>query len=123
MVALEVTRNGKRVCVAGIGDDGVVSAHVHWNGRPGRAAHPQLNVGGLHGDTDVHVTWFGRAIRVGDAVTVRVVEVAESDPPKTSRQGLTVPGEPSGVEPPARRRRASRKRSKPGAAPVRGSRT
>jgi hypothetical protein len=111
MVALEVTRNGRRLCVAGIGDEGVVSAHVHWNGRPGRAAHPQLAVGGLHGDSNVHVTWVERAIRVGDVVTIRVVEVPDADPPPTRRQGLPVPGKPA---PPNRpRRRASRRHSEP----------
>ena len=32
MIALEVSRNGKRLCVAGVGDNGVVDALVVWNG-------------------------------------------------------------------------------------------
>jgi hypothetical protein len=36
MIALEVSRNGKRLCVAGVGDNGVVTAMVVWNGRPTR---------------------------------------------------------------------------------------
>jgi hypothetical protein len=93
MIALEVSRNGKRLCVAGVGDNGVVDAMVVWNGRPKQVAHPHLHVGGLHSATNLFVEWLDRTLRVGDQVTIRVVEVDESDPPKKTQLGLAAPSQ------------------------------
>lgn len=91
MIALEVSRNGKQLCVAGVGDNGVVDAMVVWNGRPNRAAHPHLIVGGLNSTTNEFLRWMDRILRVGDAITIRVVEVKESDPPRKTHSGLAAP--------------------------------
>lgn len=89
MIVLEVSRNGKLLCTAGVGDNGVLDADVHWNGQRGRVAHPHLVVGGLDGDTRLHLSWIDRTIRVGDVITIKVVEKAEADPPK-KRHGPAV---------------------------------
>ena len=85
MTALEVSRNGKRLCVAGVGDSGVVDAHLMWNGRPRKAAHPHRRVGGLDASANQFLHWLDRTLQVGDVITIRVVEVGESDPPKTTQ--------------------------------------
>ncbi len=106
MIALEVSRNGKRLCVAGIGDNGVVCAIVDWMGRPGRPGHPQLKVGGLYSDTRFHANWVRRAFKVGDEITIRVVEVDEVDPPKEPPAPLAVPS--SAAKPKPKRRRSNK---------------
>lgn len=89
MRALEVSRNGKRLCVAAIGDNGVVDAHVAWNMRSNRVAHPRLNVGGLNSTKNQFLDWIDqKKLRVGDVITIRAVEVEKPDRPKSTRPGF-----------------------------------
>ena len=93
MLGLHVFLNGRRLCRAGVRDDGVLSAMVAWapdqtlaprarQASKKRVAH--LEVGGLHHPKpgeDAFPKWIERALRVGDRVTVRVVEGEPADPP------------------------------------------
>ena len=94
MLALEVSLNGKRVCVAGAEDLCVLNAIVTAAGKLGKKTVPArpddtmgevfFSVGGLtrRGDsnTDVHVRWKSNVpIRVGDVVEVKVLEADEAD--------------------------------------------
>src|SRR5260370_39359023 len=54
MRAFQVYLNGKRLCVAGIGDDGVLNVMVDWVAGNGHA-DLFLRVGGLIGSTDEHL--------------------------------------------------------------------
>jgi hypothetical protein len=81
MRAFEVYLNGKRLCTAGIGDDGVLTTIVNYvvgNGRD----EVNLHVGGLISPIDEDVTWRTTQIQTGDEVRVRVIEAAKVDKPR-----------------------------------------
>ena len=81
MRAFEVHLNGKTLCLAGIGNDGVLSAIATWvTGRRGAAL--DLNVGGLITPDQEHVRWVYRKLRVGDEITLKIVERDSVDKPK-----------------------------------------
>jgi hypothetical protein len=81
MKALEVFINGHRLCLAGVGDDGVLNAIVNWVGRPGQEDDIFLSVGALDCTADEHLRWSTPSIGVGAEVLVRVVAAAAVDPP------------------------------------------
>lgn len=56
MRAFEVSLNGKKLCLAGIGDNGVLTTIVNWVPLKGKG-DLLLHVGGLMGPTDEHVSW------------------------------------------------------------------
>jgi hypothetical protein len=87
MLAFEIQVNGKRKCVAGLGEPGVLSMILTWHldepkGRRTSTEDIALRAGGLVSRTYEHVDWGRRALRRGDEVVIRVVEVGEADPPK-----------------------------------------
>jgi hypothetical protein len=77
--------NGKRLYTAGIGPDGVLSAHVAWSGYPPNGLGEfRMHVGGLDSATREHLRWLTPdlgEIGVGDEVLIRLVDVAAPDPP------------------------------------------
>ena len=78
MKALEVLMNGHRICLAGIGREGVLSAQVfRVVGR--RAEKIHLAVSGMEGSKSVQ--WAFLDIGVGDEVVIRVVDAPSVDPP------------------------------------------
>ncbi|MBN9517644.1 hypothetical protein J0H58_03850 [bacterium] len=82
MIAFVVSVNGQRVGTIGIGDSGVLTAHMTWVGRPGEAGDLDLGIGGLDSRTDEHLRWPDPPeIRVGDTVTIQVIETEAVDPP------------------------------------------
>jgi hypothetical protein len=81
MHAFEVYLNGRRLCLAGIGDDGVLTAIVTYVAGKGRKEQ-RLLVGGLISPTGEHVNWRKPRLKTGDEVRVKIVESATSDPPK-----------------------------------------
>ena len=87
MTAFEVFLNERRIATAGVGTDGVLSAHVTWVGGPrGPKKKPSddlfLAVGGLVSPADEHVRWMQRPLRVGDEVRFRVVSREKVDKPR-----------------------------------------
>ncbi len=88
MLAFEIHVNGKRICTAGIGEPGVLSAILNWVGSEPRKGERKadefasIRVGGLISSTEEHVTWARRALRRGDKVVIRVVETERSDRPR-----------------------------------------
>jgi len=73
-VAFEVSRNGRRVCVAGLrGRRGVVSIIVHWVDRDDEL---MLQVGGLDSETRESLTWAVKPLAVGDELAIRVLKTA-----------------------------------------------
>jgi hypothetical protein len=83
MKAFRALTNGREVCTAGVGSDGVLSANVTWVGsvRRGDAeGHLHFDVGGLDSRTGEPVRWAVPELRVGDEVSVLVVESDQVDP-------------------------------------------
>jgi hypothetical protein len=83
MIALKISHNGRPVCVAGVGDVGVIMSNVTWvhsfdyqteDGRKTEHTELSLHIGGLHTPTNEYRTWDSPDIKVGDAVTIEIVE-------------------------------------------------
>jgi hypothetical protein len=99
MIAMEVIKNGKKLCLAGAEDLGVLAASFSAGGRLGRdtwefageVTPPQmrLHVGGIasrKGQSDTHLDWIGQLeIKAGDVVTLKFVEVDKADAPVEAR--------------------------------------
>ena len=82
MRAFKVYLNGKRLCLAGIGDDGVLTTIVDWVSRKG-VGDLFLQVGGLISPKDEHVRWVTqKPLTVGDQLRVEIVEADAVDRPK-----------------------------------------
>ena len=84
MLCFEVLINGVVVSTAGVDSDGVMSAIVNWvtpNPRMQRSQELIVNLGGISGGN--YTTWLNRDLRVGDEVTVRIVERETADEPTT----------------------------------------
>jgi hypothetical protein len=81
MLAFQVRLNGKRICLAGIGDDGVLSTAITYV--PFRQRREtRLYVGGLVLPQNEHVRWKQVSLRVGDEVRLKVVETKTVDRPR-----------------------------------------
>jgi len=87
MTAFEVRLNGKKLCIAGIGDDGVLTAIVSYVVGSSRK-DLSLSVGGLVSPTREHVHWRDDlGLKVGDEVLLRIAESERVDRPrKRTRQ-------------------------------------
>jgi len=86
MVALEVSLNGKRTCVAGVGPTGVVSATVCWVRRAadqtGPAEELSFEVGGLKTPEREILRWRDQQpVKVGDEVRIMIVEAKRVSEP------------------------------------------
>jgi hypothetical protein len=82
MRAFEVSRNGKRLCVAGIDGDCFLNTMVdHIAGVRGRP-ELYLHVGGLISATEEHVIWRSTRLKDGDEVRVKIVETERADRPR-----------------------------------------
>jgi hypothetical protein len=81
MKAFDVRVNGKRLCVAGIGDDGVLNTMIDHLAGHGRN-EVRLTVGGLLSPTEEHLRWEHLSLNVGDKVEVQIFETETVDDPK-----------------------------------------
>ena len=95
MTVLDVYVNDRKVCRAGVGRDGVLTAIVNWVKLTGEAAstahgfrHPgeeaRLHVGGLRKDT--HLSWIERHLEMGDRVSVVVARSGAADRPARQKR-------------------------------------
>ncbi len=83
MRAFEVYLNNQKLCLAGVGDRGVLSAHVTWNTGDANESL-ELETGGLISTNMEFVSWIRqRPLSVGDHVRISVVEANSVDEPKT----------------------------------------
>jgi len=111
MIALEVTLNGKRVCIAGAEDLAVLTTNVSAVGKLGKKTIParpdetsadiHYSVGGLTArkepKKDVHLRWKSVApLRVGDMIQVKILEVEKADRARSRFQAKRRAGEPAG---------------------------
>ena len=96
MIAFRVKVNGRKIATAGLSDYHLVSADITWFqsraaavtlGRPKPGQRPKLSfsVRGLLGSRDGtydHFSWASlRSLRVGDTVSLQVVEASRVDDP------------------------------------------
>ncbi len=82
MRAFDISLNGKKLCRAGIGDDGVLTAIVNWVTTRKSSGDLFLEVGGLISPVEEHVSWVNqKPIQVGDTIQVTVVEAKSVDEP------------------------------------------
>jgi hypothetical protein len=81
MRAFEVRLNGRKLCVGGIGEDGVLDvsvASVVGN----RGDDLFLQFGGLISRTEQHISWIRqKSLRVGDTIQVRIVDANTTNKP------------------------------------------
>jgi hypothetical protein len=82
MRAFKVEVNGKRICVAGMDANGVLSAITNFVGNRARGSSLDLSVGGLFTETGEHATWARRTLKVGDKVVLKVIETDSVDKPR-----------------------------------------
>jgi len=99
MLAYEIYLNGKKKCVAGIDEPGVLTTTLTWvlgepDGHRSGSEEMEIRVGGLVSRAHEFVEWFRRGVRRGDEIVIRIVETKDVDEPKRKRR-----------ESPAQRRR------------------
>jgi hypothetical protein len=95
MIAFEVFLNGNKVCTAGVGDLGVLTAMLTWVRREGKNTEFKesrnveeeltLNVGGFVSSKHEHVRWSESTLAVGDDIRVCVVDLESVDVPGDRR--------------------------------------
>lgn len=87
MIAYQVHLNGKPVATAGL-THGVISAIANWVFIPNDIAKDpdadwaaSFSLNGLDNPSRKHLDWFRTDLKVGDEITLKLVEVAECDTP------------------------------------------
>ncbi|MGZ8920755.1 MAG: hypothetical protein ACXW3L_07215, partial [Limisphaerales bacterium] len=93
MLVFQVYLNGKKVSTVGVGDLGVLSAHVSWVRRKGEQTRAKksdsveeeltLHVGGLSSPTQEQMRWLDRDLKIGDEVRIIVAEDSKINPPRS----------------------------------------
>ena len=94
MKAFKVSINGRHVCTAGIGSDGVLSTILHWAGggpHQDEEGDLRLHIGGLDCRTDEHVGWLAPDVAVGDEITIRIIEAEHVDTEGSRRKAQRQP--------------------------------
>ena len=91
MRAFVLYLNDKKLCTAGVGDQGVLTAIVDWVRRKGprtlsrrsNSVEEELGVSleGLITSTSEHVRWRRQRLDVGDEVRIRIVETESVEKP------------------------------------------
>ncbi len=82
MEALRISVNGEHVCTAGVGSEGVVSAHIVWNRGSQRPADLRLSVSGLDTIRGQYPFWRTPEISLGDTITAMFIETDSIDQPE-----------------------------------------
>ncbi|HXE90698.1 MAG TPA: hypothetical protein VNK82_07020 [Terriglobales bacterium] len=86
MKAFTVSLNGRRLCTAGVGGDGVLTAIVAFVAGH-RDEELNVSVGGLRtAGQHAHVDWVKKNLKVGDEVHVKIVETVSIDRPVRTKR-------------------------------------
>src|SRR5262249_39004441 len=86
MIAFEVHLNGEKLCTAGIGDLGVLTAMLDWT-RVRKIVTKDtpesltLWVTGMNSSTAEFPRWLNRPVSVGDEIRIRIVNTESIDEP------------------------------------------
>ena len=90
MICFHIEVNGEKVCTAGVGEFGVLTAVLSWvrnrqqHAEGGGNPPVVLHVGGLTDqgeDDEEHVQWARKDLAVGDVVRVEIVDAESCDEP------------------------------------------
>ena len=99
MIAYQVKVNGKHVATAGL-NQGVVSAIANWMFIPSDIAfdpktdwNAGFSLAGLDDAKDENLKWFRTDLKIGDEITLKLVETDQVDDPSeiTPRKRRTNP--------------------------------
>ena len=91
MRGFAILHNGTLVCTAGMGESGLLSAMVHRLRESGnRPAECQMTISGFDVANGDFAEWNAPEINVGDEITIRIVEIAEPDPPARCRSAAEI---------------------------------
>ena len=96
MIAFEIKINGEKKCLAGVGEQGVLSAVLTCvrrvpEGRRRFKEELELGVGGIGKRNDEHLEWLQRKLRIGDEISIRIIQQATADKPRKRRQRFAKP--------------------------------
>ena len=80
MRAFKIYLNGKKLCLAGVGNDGVLTTPITYV-RSRKRRETQVYVGGLISPQGEHVMWRQSRLRPGDELRVKIVETETVDKP------------------------------------------
>src|ERR1700736_1859524 len=83
MRAYEGFLNGKRLCVAGIGSDGYISASITYHWEPDAT---WIDVVGLENRRKLYVQWTRKNLRTGDELLLKIVDRKSVDKYKVIRR-------------------------------------
>lgn len=84
MRAFSISLNRKKLCLAGVGEHGVLSAIVNWVAGD-HGSDLFIHVGGLANEE--HIDWVKqKSLQVGDEIHVKIVEARSVDKPVGKRR-------------------------------------
>ena len=83
MIGFAIAANDRRIRTVGVGADGVVSLNVMWMGRPNEPDYLWLDISGLDCRAYENVRWLAPKLKVGDTISIKIVETSAVDPPTT----------------------------------------
>jgi hypothetical protein len=94
MRTFEIFLNGRKLCDAGVGDSGVLTAIVTWRFRQGEKVKGsrrtqndlRLDVAGLNELTAEDIRWGNRPLRIGDEVRIRIGETERVTRPASRKR-------------------------------------
>ncbi|MFP2909794.1 hypothetical protein ACLESD_33060 [Pyxidicoccus sp. 3LFB2] len=84
MICFELSVNEQKLTTAGVPGTGTVTQTVVWIRRPGDAhdgLYVTLSGHETHADPETHVDWGRVPLKVGDVVSLRIVEGSTVDTP------------------------------------------
>jgi len=90
MRTFEILLNDRKLCAAGVGESGVLTAIVSWTRQRANVERAssrrakeelKLDVGGLVHSTAEHLQWQNRRLRVGDEIRIRIGESERATKP------------------------------------------
>jgi hypothetical protein len=85
MRSFNVSLNGKKLCLAGVGERGVLSAIISWVAGDRGGEDLFIEVGGLANEE--HIDWIKqKRLQVGDEIRVKIVESGSADEPVRRRR-------------------------------------
>ena len=88
MKAMEISINGRKQCVTGVGTRGVLATTVNWINTQNIAKSDcefGIVAGGLKIDAKKrtsNIEWLNKQLRLGDEITIRLIETDRANNPK-----------------------------------------